>query len=1257
MSVLSSLAKGYGSWNGDIDLTLTKETTNILPQTAGSTRPHRHGITVSPRAPNSVPATAPGNCGIRFQNCDGKLDLPKTFLTRKGALLLFTAPDDSEQTNVPSQRFHRRQKGKQLIDLSLKLGTLDRLCKSVLQYGGEEYDRENSSVSDPRNKTFLKFVHQPQEPEDVEIDAHSQPGGDLDFYLRDLKSRSSSRQHVQGDSGSVSRSPELREILRDLDGAFPRSMGGRSMTSADFTESKSGTPRQRVLSSKKLTASLRSSTYLGRPASAVSASSSVTSEPAVNLPRITSESSIRSRSSTKSGLWVQGEESNQGSGKGESSRSSSAKSRSTRSRSARSRSSRQMTPVNDNVSGTKEHVLPLQAEEEEEIGDATSAADEQEILLLSDAEVEAEEGGSGGGTDQWPLMEEGSRKGSGCPSAEVQAVTQPLMPQYRVTKLGGDADDMVIDTAGLEEEEEVEDVPGGPLADAAQGVIPQHDVQTQGETTQDVPAEEPKMEMEETMEVEELEDEGVPFTDMRDSEGISESQTPSIIDAVSEANKDIGDQSLSQPDDSANRDLKTDQELVENGDLATVPDLIADGAGSGGDRGGGSDEDGDRDGIPGSPVTTQASDEDVEGPTDAAQGEVEEGGGSLFEKDEEASAGGAGAGPERKDSPPGQMLEGEGRQAPASPVREKSKVTFNEKVTTQIVPETPPETKRQPQPPKTKPSTKPTSKTRTPAKGGNNKDVKMETKKFVKVMDITSVQPETDKQEVEKEVPAAPAKKVRVKKPPARHVETKSDKTKSSVLPAHMEEFLGRRSTLKSQEELEDEIAQMSVAIEDTLAGPTLAVDAGEGLTAEELTLAQEALLARVKEAESKIDNVTNKTLDKPKVAVKATEPKSKKKNKKDTVEEKRDLQKERAAIKERRAMEKQQRLQEAMALQEKIRAREAERKTKEEEARKKAEDLAEEMEDLRKEEEEIQQAEDDARLQVAMARKIEREARDRRRKEDLERKKQEAIRRREKEKDMIEAARLKEAEMLQRIADNEMKRRLEEEERFKREEEERAAQEKYEEEMRQAQREAEEEELRMRELEKEAEEEAMQRLVEERENAVRRRWKLKQLARQIEEEERKKREAMLLEEYRLEEEKKARELEEEMNREEEKKRLEELQRMEAEARETMRHELERRREWAQKRREVNLERRGNLDNVRHGQGITRAWVFSYFMEWPRESYNKLMGEDHQYSKMQAFSHKPKPAEEKPPAEKPAEVQPPEEIPLELEEIVDPPPS
>lgn len=183
---------------------------------------------------------------------------------------------------------------------------------------------------------------------------------------------------------------------------------------------------------------------------------------------------------------------------------------------------------------------------------------------------------------------------------------------------------------------------------------------------------------------------------MRDSEGTSESQTPSIIDAVSEANKDIGDQSLSQPADSADRDLKTDQELVENGDLATDPDLIADGAGSGGDRGGGggdggadgggdggdrgggSDEDGDRDVIPGSPVTTQASDEDVENPTDAAQGEVEEGGGSLFGKDEEASAGGAGAGPERKDSPPGQMLEGVGRQAPASPVREKSKVTFNE---------------------------------------------------------------------------------------------------------------------------------------------------------------------------------------------------------------------------------------------------------------------------------------------------------------------------------------------------------------------------------------------------------------------------------------------------------------------------------------------------------------------------------------------------------------------------------------------------
>jgi hypothetical protein len=57
----------------------------------------------------------------------------------------------------------------------------------------------------------------------------------------------------------------------------------------------------------------------------------------------------------------------------------------------------------------------------------------------------------------------------------------------------------------------------------------------------------------------------------------------------------------------------------------------------------------------------------------------------------------------------------------------------------------------------------------------------------------------------------------------------------------------------------------------------------------------------------------------------------------------------------------------------------------------------------------------------------------------------QDALAKREKEKAMMDAARRKEQEMLDRIADAEMRRALREEEERKRDEEERLAQERYE--------------------------------------------------------------------------------------------------------------------------------------------------------------------------------------------------------------------
>ena len=63
------------------------------------------------------------------------------------------------------------------------------------------------------------------------------------------------------------------------------------------------------------------------------------------------------------------------------------------------------------------------------------------------------------------------------------------------------------------------------------------------------------------------------------------------------------------------------------------------------------------------------------------------------------------------------------------------------------------------------------------------------------------------------------------------------------------------------------------------------------------------------------------------------------------------------------------------------------------------------------------------------------------------------------------------------------------------------------------------------------------------------------------------------------------------------------LQRLEEEAREQMKQEMEKRRDAALKRREQNLERRSNLESVRQSQGLTRPWVFSYYVLWPRETY------------------------------------------------------
>ena len=127
--------------------------------------PHRHGVTIGHMSRSSTsfsyksniaPPATPISRSEKLQretthnrlsrettyvDHSSKYDLPKTFLTKKGALMLFTAPKDDDQEVDESSgnpRVVRTQRVKKILDSSLKIGSLDRLAMSILQYGDEE---------------------------------------------------------------------------------------------------------------------------------------------------------------------------------------------------------------------------------------------------------------------------------------------------------------------------------------------------------------------------------------------------------------------------------------------------------------------------------------------------------------------------------------------------------------------------------------------------------------------------------------------------------------------------------------------------------------------------------------------------------------------------------------------------------------------------------------------------------------------------------------------------------------------------------------------------------------------------------------------------------------------------------------------------------------------------------------------------------------------------------------------------------------
>lgn len=67
------------------------------------------------------------------------------------------------------------------------------------------------------------------------------------------------------------------------------------------------------------------------------------------------------------------------------------------------------------------------------------------------------------------------------------------------------------------------------------------------------------------------------------------------------------------------------------------------------------------------------------------------------------------------------------------------------------------------------------------------------------------------------------------------------------------------------------------------------------------------------------------------------------------------------------------------------------------------------------------------------------------------------------------------------------------------------------------------------------------------------------------------------------------------------------IQKLEEEARARVRKELERRRARAMRRREFNLEQQGHMNGLRRTQGMTKPWVFTYYVHWPRDTYERRL--------------------------------------------------
>ncbi|XP_052810522.1 calponin homology domain-containing protein DDB_G0272472-like isoform X7 [Mya arenaria] len=1308
-NTLSPLSRGYGSWTAGYvdpyfgDKQHEHEHETLLPDIDHQS--HVHGITVGSRSGRSTAMSYAPTRRSREPTSDG-IPLPRTLTTRKGALQIYVAPDDLEDIEGvglagdgdglelrPKYVQVRHPHGKELIDLSLKLGTMERLALSVLQFGDQEYDHEHTSVSDAKNKSFLKFLRSidGEMPKKSSVDAHLRPGGDLNAYLRDLQSSASSRHPSDGSTylPKSRESAELQALLRGLDtSGWPHTYGqdgsigghgGQFTRPVSRVSSRGGTspgppstPRSsyQVLSAKKLVSSIKSGGYLGRPGSSFSAN-----DDEINTgdsPQHVSSASVSHREWTPTdstdnqlldarhsffcGL-EEGDSDSDGKKLDEErlseirSYKSSKKGRSWKSVSGVEESEDYIDEESRNSSGSLVYKLPtlgsdLLAEQKDDSSD-----DLDRTMLETQAGFS---GTSGSYSDLLAsnlnsLSAHSSRHTSAGVSGPSSVGRSPFASrpvsantsmdqenQYQSTlqPLSADVTPMFLSRpATAASSRKASQVSSRPESAKLSSPIPmtsiisRHDSNGSVDDINEYIANDADVV---DQSVDNIEVRMIQETDSHSGMEHKEKDEHLDIDCVQETNNKIDVDETNEEAEQSNTHMGRDESatVLEDSSEQTVNNIqtskkIAD--------------------VPDSKVlisniekkqgaTTTPSEMQTVSPaakqlTTAAvrrplvqkpnnvaqhkpalahknktvqQSKVVKG--MPSQKGRKESVGNHGAKPvaiSGKSELRETTLHGESEEVT---VHGKSNLG-KEGVSKKGLGEGPKGAQGE-------------VDTVEASLGDWEHDSKLLDDQLE---DAHNIAAELDTLGLRKtaEKPKK-GKKEGYTFPLATGRRPKAPQEKAKI-PDHLADALSRRpgtSYSKLEEDLEKKgflrDGKVTSLVGETLSGPTLEA-VGEGLTEEELEMAKLILQQKLDEAKGMISGESKEKTGKAVVKKKAPSGKGGKKGGKKKggadLEEKSSEELEREAIRAKHAEEKELRDEEAANLQRQIAEKRHMLETQSNLTAEKSKELQEKMAELERQAEDLMRAEDEARTILAEVRRKQREERDARRKADLERKRQEAQDRREREKREAEEKASREREMIEKMQDVEMRKLKREEEERRAAEEERLAQERYEAELAENARLEEEQEDRMKELERQAEEEAMMRLVEEREAAERERRRLREQEEALQEHERLKMEALAEEQYKLEAERRRLEDAEQAKRDTERQRLMELRNLEEEARLQMQEEIERRRTDAFTRRDFNLENRSHVDRLKHNQGLTRAWTFSYFVHWPRETYERPIGD------------------------------------------------